>query len=235
MFTKATDLSPDNAQAWAWLAQCLTWDFAGWWVEDPVRSLELAFQCATKAVQTNATVSQAQYSLADTYMYKRQHDQAIHHFQKALALLPGDALIAVSYGDCLSFAGDADTGLEEIARSERLSPMDTGLAVLTVFSRGMALYTARRYADAFAAFREIPNPPVEVRGWLAACYAQSGDDEAARGALAGFAAQAREEFPSFPGDTPGGWARYWWWMAPYRDDDDLEHLYEGLRKAGLSV
>jgi TolB-like protein/Flp pilus assembly protein TadD len=235
MFTKATELSPDNAQAWAWLAQCLAWDFEGWWVEDPEQSLELAVQCANKAFRINANVSQAQTALAYTYLYKRQHDQAIHHFRQALALVPGDAWIATHYGTCLFFAGDADAGLEEIARSERLSPMDTGLAGLTVWGRGMAHYTMRQYGDALAAFREIPNPPVEVRGWLAACYAQLGEDKAARAALADFEDQAREEFPTFPGDTPGGWARYWWCMEPYRDDDDLEHLLEGLRKAGLDV
>ena len=235
MFTKATELSPDNAQAWAWLAQCLAWDFEGWWVDDPEQSLELAFQCATKAVQMNATVSQAQASLAYTYLFKRQHDQAIHHFQRALALVPGDASVAIGYGVCLAFAGDADAGLEEIAKSERLSPMDTGLSALTVFCRGMAHYTARQYEDALAAFRELPNPDVVDCSWLAAIYAQLGEDKAARAALADCEAQAREEFPTFPGDTPGGWARYWWCVAPYRNDDDLEHLLEGLRKAGLPV
>jgi TolB-like protein/Flp pilus assembly protein TadD len=235
MFTRATELSPDNAQAWAWLAQCLTWDFEGWWVEDPEQSLELAFQCANKAVQMDANVSQAQSSLAYTYLYKRQHDQAIHHFRRALALAPGDAGTISYYGGCLLFAGDADAGLEEIAKSERLSPMDTGLAESTVLWRGMALYTLRRYDDALAALRELPNPMVEGRGWLAACYAQLGEDEAARAALSDFETHAREEFSTFPGDTPGGWARYWWWMEPYRDDDDLEHVLEGLRKAGLPV
>ncbi len=93
----------------------------------------------------------------------------------------------------------------------------------------------RRYEDALAALRERPHLDVEVSGWLAAIYAQLGEDEAARAALADFEAQAREVFPTFPGDTPGGWARYWWWMEPYRDDDDLEHVLEGLRKAGLDV
>ena len=235
LFTKATELSPDNAQAWAWLAQCLAWDFEGWWVDDPELSLELALRCATKAVQMNANVSQAQASLAYVYLYKREHDQAVHHFRRALALAPGESWTICAYGGCLLFAGDADAGLEEIARSERLNPMDTGLAEGSVLWRSMALYTLRRYEDALAALLELPNPIVEARGWLAASYAQLGDDKAARAALADFEAQAREDFPIFPGDTPGGWARYWWWMEPYRDDDDLEHVLEGLRKAGLDV
>ncbi len=235
MFTKAIELSPDNAEACAWLAQCLAWDFEGWWVEDPEQSLELAFQCATKAFRMNANARKAQASLAYTYLYTRQHDQAIHHFQRALALVPGDAWIATIYGMCLLFAGDADAGLEEIARSERLSPMAIGLSEWNVVVRGMALYTMRRYEDALAALREIPLTAVEGYGWLAACYAQLGEGEAAHAALADFEAHAREEFPTFPGDTPDGWARYWWWMEPYRDDDDLEHVLEGLRKAGLPV
>ena len=166
---------------------------------------------------------------------ERLPNQAIHYFQRALALVPGDAWTISNYGMCLMFAGDADAGLEEIARSERLSPMAIGLSEWNVICRVLALYTMRRYEDALAAFREVPLTDVEGRGWLAACYAQLGEDEAARAALADFEAQAREEFPTFPGDTPGGWARHWWLMEPYRNDDDLEHVLEGLRKAGLSV
>ncbi|MCZ6845893.1 MAG: hypothetical protein O7F69_08345 [Alphaproteobacteria bacterium] len=44
---------------------------------------------------------------------------------------------------------------------------------------------------------------------MAANHAQLVDDETARAALTDFEAAAREEFPTFPGDTPGGWARYW--------------------------
>ncbi len=70
---------------------------------------------------------------------------------------------------------------------------------------------------------------------MAENHAQLVDDEAARAALTDFEAAAREEFPTFPGDTPGGWARYWWCNEPYHNDDDFEHLLEGLRKAGLDV
>ena len=133
------------------------------------------------------------------------------------------------------FAGDADASLKEIARSERLGLMDTGLAEWTIGCRIMALYMLRRYEDALAGYRELPHPIVEERGLLAAIYAQMGDDDAARAALADFKAQAREEFPTFPGDTPGGWTRYWWCMQPFRNDDDLEHVLDGLRKAGLDV
>ncbi len=113
-------------------------------MEDPEQSLELAFQCATKAFRMNANASKAQSSLAYTYLYKRQHDQAIHHFQRALALVPGDAGIISIYGMCLVFAGDADAGLEEIARSERLSPMAIGLSEWNVICRVLALYGVSR-------------------------------------------------------------------------------------------
>ncbi len=235
MLTKATELSPDNAQAWAWLAQCLAWDYEGWWVDDPEQSLELALEYATKAVHMNATVGQAQASLAYTYLFKRQHDRAIHHFQRALALVPGDASIISAYGMCLVLAGNADAGLEEIARSERLNPIDAGLSEWIVFPRGMALYTLRRYEDAVAAFRELPHLIVEGYGWLAACYAQLGEKETARATIEEFETLARNEFSNFPGDTPGGWAHYWWCVDPFRNDDDSEHLLDGLRKAGLDV
>ncbi len=209
------------------------WAFEGWWADEPEAALELTFQVANRAVRLDSNSGQAQSALAYAYLYKRQHDQAIHHFTRALALLPCDFSIMLFYGMCLSFSGDHDAGLEIIATAERGDPLRSDR--WGAWLRGMAHYSVRRYQVALMALREIPDPPVEVHGWLAACHAQLGQPEEARAAINELETHARREFPKFPGDTPGGWRRYWWCMAPYRDDDDLQHLFEGLCKAGLSV
>jgi TolB-like protein/Tfp pilus assembly protein PilF len=232
LLEKAITANPSYADAHALLAMSHAWAFEGWWADEPENSLELAFQVANGAVRIDSNSGQAQSALAYAYLYKRQHDQAIHHFKRALALLPCDSTIMLNYGMCLAFAGDPDAGLEFIAAGERIDPL---LNLAGPWVRGIAHYSARRYQDAITALREIPDPPVEVHGWLAACHAQLGQPEEARAAIDKHEARARREFPDFPGDTPGGWARYWWWMVPYRDDDDLEHVLEGLRKAGLRV
>ena len=233
LLEKATVADPSNADAHALLAMCHAWAFEGWWSEKPEASLELAFQVANSAVRLDANSGQAQSALAYAYLYKRQHDQAIHHFKRALVLLPCDFSIMLLYGMCLSFSGDHDAGLDVIAAGERGDPLRSDRTA--PWLRGMAYHSMRRYQDAVTAFREMPDPAVEVHGWLAACHAQLDQPEEARAEIDKHEAQARREFPEFPGDTPDGWRRYWWCMAPYRNDDDVEHVLEGLRKAGLQV
>ena len=232
LLEKAVAVNPSYADAHALLAMSHAWAFEGWWAEEPESSLELAFEVANRAVRLDSNSGQAQSALAYAYLYKRQHDQAIHHFTRASALLPCDSSIMLNRGNCLTFSGDCDAGLEIIATGERCDPTSLQSGP---WLRGMAQYSVRRYQDAITALREMPDPPVEVHGWRTACHAQLGQPEKARAALSDFEAQAREDFSTFPGDTPGAWARYWWCMAPYRDDADLEHLFEGLRKAGLEM
>jgi hypothetical protein len=39
--------------------------------------------------------------------------------------------------------------------------------------RGIICFTARRYDEAIAAFKQVRDPVNEVRGWLAASYAHA--------------------------------------------------------------
>jgi adenylate cyclase len=229
---QAAEISPSYVEAVAWLAQCHSWEFEGWWSDDPPSSLETAFQLARRAVEMDSSNAQAHGSLAYALLYKREHAKALHHFDRAHALVPCGAEITANYGMCFMFNGEPDRGLELVQEGERLNPLrDWWYAWL----RGMAHYTARRYEAAIEALGQVLYPPVEVHGWLAASHAQLGDNERAREAIARFEAQARQEFPRNPGGQPDGWKNFWWWLEPYRSDDDLEHLLAGLREAGLAV
>ena len=50
-------------------------------------------------------------------------------------------------------------------------------------SRVMAEYLLGRYADAIATFGRMSRPPIELLGWIAACYAELGRDSEARDGL----------------------------------------------------
>ncbi len=231
-FQKAIDISPAYAEAHAWLAQCHTWQFAGWWSENPDRSLETAVELARKAVEMDPTLGQAHGSLAYALVYKREYGQAVRHFERAISLVPCDAENTANYGWCMMFDGDPDQGLVWIKKGERLNPLQEWWYA---WLRGMAHYAARRYDAALEAFGEVLSPPVEVEGWRAASYAQMGEMDRAKTAVDLFQARARDEFATYPGDHLGGWRHYWLSTEPFRKDDDQEHLFEGLRRSGLSI
>jgi adenylate cyclase len=83
----------------------------------------------------------------------------------------------------------------------------------------------KRYPEAIPPLREcawlMPNFRI-VRLWLAAAYAQAGQLTEARAA----ADDVRRIEPGFTIDR-------WKVTAVYKNQEDAEHLFDGLRKAGL--
>jgi hypothetical protein len=51
--------------------------------------------------------------------------------------------------------------------------------------------------------------------------------------MANFMAEAPEEIADWPGEDRKAWRRYWTYHYPFQDAGNLEHLLDGLRKAGL--
>ena len=85
------------------------------------------------------------------------------------------------------------------------------------------------------ALGSIPDPGFEVNALLAACYAQLGREAEASQAMANFMADAPEEIANYPSEDREGWRRYWAIAFPFKETDDLDHLLDGFRKAGLPV
>jgi hypothetical protein len=77
------------------------------------------------------------------------------------------------------------------------------------------------------------DPINEVRGWLAASYAQAGRLQEASEMLEEFLRVAESELAIFPGRQLKDWEPYWHSALEYQDQKDFDHLFDGLRKAGL--
>jgi adenylate cyclase len=91
---------------------------------------------------------------------------------------------------------------------------------------GLGCYHLRRYAEAVVPLREcLARMPKyrSARAWLAATYAQSGLQEEAE-------AEVAEILRIDPKHTINGYYRR---VPPYKLTSDAEHLFEGLRRAGL--
>ena len=123
----------------------------------------------------------------------------------------------------------AEEGIAQFEQAERLNPLRPGWLNRL---KGIAYFSAGRYADAIAAFRANEAPINQERGWLAASYAQAGQLEEARAHLQSFLCVAEKEMAVLPGPTVGAW-RSCWRPIEYQHEHDFDRLFDGLHKAGL--
>ena len=131
----------------------------------------------------------------------------------------------------LASTGQAEDAIEQCELGRRLNPFDTRWVP---WNMGIICFTARRYEDAIAALEQAHNPINEVRGWLAASYANAGHLPKARAALEEFLRVAEGDMAVFPGRKLKDWEAYWHGAFEYRDQKDFDHLFDALRKAGLT-
>ncbi len=115
--------------------------------------------------------------------------------------------------------GRPDEGVEWIEKAMRVDPFGApGRAHLL----GRAFYTARRYAEAIAAFKKIVSLSYMHLAEVAACHARIGDQVCAN-ELATAALRLDGEFTV---DQYMG-------TRTYQNPADAAHLADGLRAAGL--
>jgi tetratricopeptide (TPR) repeat protein len=89
-------------------------------------------------------------------------------------------------------------------------------------NEGHVFYAQRRYDDAIRAFARATAKRPYVYRFLAACYAQMGRLDEARTLVD----QSLRLQPRFS-------LRVWATFEPYLHQTDLQHMLDGLRKAGL--
>ena len=177
---RAIALDPDYAQAYAQLAI----SHARRWEDDITGSsneLDRAFELATRAVVLDAQEIVCHTALGHIQLRRRRFDEAEFHARKAVALNPNrpNSLTTLAY--ILARAGQPDTAVELIADAMRLDPHHPTWYWTEL---GFAHFVAERYAEAVAAITRRPNLPFFGLAYLAASYAQLGEEEAMRGAVA---------------------------------------------------
>ena len=105
----------------------------------------------------------------------RDHDKALYHQERALALNPNDDLIVVQQGEVLTWIGQAEEGIEWIQKAMRLNPYHPERFWSHL---GRAYFVARRYGEAVKAFQRHqprrPQPLGVSRGLPRAARRRSG-------------------------------------------------------------
>ena len=105
--------------------------------------------------------------------------QANDEYERALALAPGNAQVLRDSGGFAVYMGHFDAGIAALRRAVVLDP----LASNSHYQLGRALYTARRYEEAVAAFAEVISLSPDFKATYASrgfAYYGLGDLERAR-------------------------------------------------------
>jgi adenylate cyclase len=179
LLERSLAIDPNFARAYASLST--TWIIA--WRNrldkdhlDPA-ALDEAHRMANRAVQLHPNLPQAHASLGVVLAWKRQHDEGVAEFEKAVALNPNftDWRMAIA----LVYAGQSARAIEVLKTHMRLDPFYVPLAPHWL---GLAHYTLGQYPEALAALSECalraPNYGA-VHLWLAATHARMGRMDAA--------------------------------------------------------
>jgi tetratricopeptide (TPR) repeat protein len=160
--------------------------------------------------------------LGRIHIFHQRYKQAETEIERAIAINPNDARGLGGRGDILMWLGQTDASIEVLEQAQRIDP---DLNAMDRFALGLAYYLKRRY-DAAAEQAELnlrQNPNASFsRVVLAASYAQQNRTEDA----ARIVEVIRRTEPTFDAKEFG---------TKLVNPADLDHLREGLRKAGLDA
>jgi len=227
---RAVELDPTSARAHTYAAWCLRYNYMFWWTADRTVTLAKAYELAKRAVDLDETDSLAHCILGLIHLARREFDEARLEIERAVELNPNDPEARRYLGFFLAAAGNPDAGIKEMDVAKQLNPFDTRWVP---WIRGIGCFTARRYEEAITAFKQARDTNNELRGWLAASYAQAGRAQEAEAMLKEFLRVAESDMAVFPGRTLRDWESYWHGAFEYRDQKDFDHLFDALRKAGM--
>lgn len=220
LLERAIALEPGYAHAHAWKACTLGQSYVYGWCGNVEETLRTILEEQRVAQSLDDSDSDVHRILAATSLVAHHdHERALHHQARALALNPNDDLIVVQQGEMLTWIGRAEEGIEWIRKAMRLNPYHPERFWNHL---GRAYFVARRYAEAIEAFGHIARPDASHLGFLAACHAALGDMPRAQALAQSALSQA-----------PGLSVKAHLETQHYKREEDRAHHGELLLKAGL--
>ncbi|MCB1376926.1 MAG: winged helix-turn-helix domain-containing protein [Alphaproteobacteria bacterium] len=228
----ATELDPGSSRAHACYAYCSAVVFYSNWSSDRDQVHAACFEFAKRAIALDDTDNFARWVLGFIYLTRREYDAARIHLERAVEVNPNDTEARGIYAIFLVAVGEGEAAIRHFEIMKRLNPFE--LAWFP-WIKGWAFLSLRRYAEAVATFKQIPEPHAEVRGFLAASYAYLGRLVEAKAMMEDFLRMAEADMPNSPGSRPNGWDDYWRNTTFYLRQADHDHLMTGLCNAGLPL
>jgi tetratricopeptide (TPR) repeat protein len=192
------------------------------WAESPSEAVGRAEDMANKALALDESDVRAHIILGRIHIFYQRYEQARVEMDRAIALNPSDAHALAGRGNIRMWLGETDAAIDDLELALRIDPE---LIAMDRFALSLAYYLKDRY-DAAVEQASINLRRTEGANFsrvvLAAAYAeQNNDGDAAR-----VVAAIRRLDPTFDAREFG---------SKFLKPQDLAHLRDGLRKAGLYV
>ncbi len=219
LIDRAVELDPDYAHAHAWRGCILgqSWGY-GWCADKDATFADIAVELQ-KALSLDDNDADVHRILAAVNIARKDLNRARYHQERALALNPNYDLVVVQMGELLTWLGRPEEGIEWIQKAMQLNPHHPARFWSHL---GRAHFTARQYGKSIEAFMHLSAMDVMPHAFVAACYGCLGD----RTAAAAHVARLRELDPGFDLEK-------FLKTMHYANEPDLQHLREGLIKAGI--
>jgi len=226
MFEKAIELDPRYAAAYAGLAATYHEDYKRGWSDSPENSGEKCIELAKKSIELDEQDSFPHLVLSSIYWhFKLNFELAKSKLQTAIELNPND-YATYCYGCWFSTcSGDLDKSKLLAKEAIRRNPIlpDGCLGTL-----GISEYLSGKYENAIATICQITNLEPESYACLAASYAQLGRVEEAKNVAEGCVEHGGECTLS-----TDDWRKFWVTHLDLKEQGSVDHLLDGLNKAGL--
>jgi len=222
--TKAVEIDPDYAAAWAGIAITHLLDARFGYSTDPETSMRLAADMVGKALAIDGNEPAALNVLTNVHIVKGENDEAIAAARKVVELVPSRASGHAVLGMTLVHAGRYEEAVGEIMQAMRLRP---NFPPWYFGYLGVAYMFLDEEDNAIAAHEQLfdqDGNPLDFfsHGWLAGSYSWFGHDDKARQQVE----RQIQGFPHWSIDQMKG-------SFPLSDTAALERLSDSLRRVGL--
>jgi TolB-like protein len=179
-YAEAIRLDPNFALAYASRSLALV-DFAYQWGSIAAHRLgaEKARVDAERAIALAPDLGLAHAALAKFLQWGLDYPRATEESERALALAPGNATVLFEYSQHAAYMGHANAAIDIARKGVALDPLN----LLSHRALGDALWFARRYTDAIAAYQDASavNPgPAEPYARRGVAFYLLGNNDMAR-------------------------------------------------------
>jgi non-specific serine/threonine protein kinase len=218
---RAVEIAPRNADCWAVLSLVYAHEVGHGFNTLP-NAVDRAHAAARRALDIAPGNHLAHQAMATVLLFRKEIVAAVHEADRAIALNPLDGGSNAAMGSTIAFAGDWARGSALIERAMELNPQHP------IWYRGVLSLKEYAMGNYRAAIDEAVKANAPYLFWLqvilAAAHGQLGEHAGAAAAIRAIT----EQVPNFAANARaiGGT-----WLQP----DVLEHLLQGLEKAGMRI